>query len=556
MKSSRSLHDSVILECNLHLFPKTHIDYLFPLLNERVVQKKSITKLLSILFLVSAFLITCVLDVDASGKQAKAKHIILFIGDGMQLEHEIAASRYLFGRDAELSFHKLMYKGYVATWDVTTYNRYALAAGLPTYTPTGFNPKVGYDPFKGGLKPYPAQGGGINDAYFLTKLSSSPTDSAPQHPATDSASAATAWATGIKTDDGNISWKQGDPPDGALKTIAELLREQKGFSIGVVSTVPFTHATPAAHISHNVSRNNYTEIAKEIIRTIQPEVVIGGGYPGEGGTGGFNYLAQEEYDLLKSPTPANPYVFVERQPGIDGSVSLLDAAHNAVEQNKRIFGLFGGPGGNFESPVAHDFPGTPLLTCATIENPLLKDAALAALKVLGQDPEGFFLMVEQGNIDGANHANDFQWMVGTIWDLHTAVQAAIDFVNQPEDGIDWTNTLLIVTSDHSNSYMRLHSELPAGDLPTQEGTCGYGGPACTYPDKDVTYGSTEHTNELVMLYAQGAFQVSDFKKNEGRWYPCSRIIDNTQLYHIMAEAAGVPQASFLSPVVERPRTCN
>ena len=520
------------------------------------MRKKGIAKAVSILFLVSAFLITCVLDADASGRQSKAKHIILFIGDGMQLEHEIVASRYLFGRDAELSFHKLMYKGYVATWDVTTYNRYALAAGLPTYTPTGFNPKVGYDPFKGGLKPYPAQGGGINDAYFLTKLSSSPTDSAPQHPATDSASAATAWATGIKTDDGNISWKQGDPPDGALKTIAELLREQKGFSIGVVSTVPFTHATPAAHISHNVSRNNYTEIAKEIIRTIQPEVVIGGGYPGEGGTGGFNYLAQEEYDLLKSPTPANPYVFVERQPGIDGSVSLLDAAHNAVEQNKRLFGLFGGPGGNFESPVAHDFPGTPLLTCATIENPLLKDAALAALKVLGQDPEGFFLMVEQGNIDGANHANDFQWMVGTIWDLHTAVQAAIDFVNQPEDGIDWTNTLLIVTSDHSNSYMRLHSELPAGDLPTQEGTCGYGGPACTYPDKDVTYGSTEHTNELVMLYAQGAFQVSDFKKNEGRWYPCSRIIDNTQLYHIIAEAAGVPQASFLSPVVERPRTCN
>jgi hypothetical protein len=59
-----------------------------------------------------------------------------------------------------------------------------------------------------------------------------------------------------------------------------------------------------------------------------------------------------------------------------------------------------------------------------------------------------------------------------------------------------------------------------------------------------------------MLYTQGAFQVSDFKKNEGRWYACSRIIDNTQLYHIMAEAAGAPQASFLSPVVARPRTCN
>ena len=49
-------------------------------------------------------------------------------------------------------------------------------------------------------------------------------------------------------------WLPGDPEGGALKTIAELLREKKGFAIGVVSTVPFTHATPAAHVSHNKSR--------------------------------------------------------------------------------------------------------------------------------------------------------------------------------------------------------------------------------------------------------------------------------------------------------------
>jgi len=201
-----------------------------------------------------------------------------------------------------------------------------------------------------------------------------------------------------------------------------------------------------------------------------------------------------------------------------------------------------------ESPVAYDFPDTPLVARATIENPLLKDTTLAALKVLSRDPDGFFVMVEQGDIDWANHANDFQRMVGTTWDLHAAVQATLDFINQPDDGIDWSNTLLIVTSDHANSFLRLHAKLTAGDLPAQTGA--------TYPDGEVSYGSTEHTNELVMLYAQGAFHVSDFKKNEGRWYPCSRIIDNTQLFHIMAEAAGAPQASALSAVVERPKTCN
>jgi alkaline phosphatase len=197
---------------------------------ERKVKKNTIAKLVSILFLVSACLTAWVPDVDASGKRTRAKHILLFIGDGMQLEHEIAASRYVFGRDTELSFHKLMYKGYVATWDVTTYNRYAVAGGVPSYAAAGFNPMVGYDPFKGGLKPYPAQSSGIDDAYFLTKLPSSPTDTSSKYPATDSASAATAWATGIKTDDGNIAWAPGDPNDGALTTIAELLRNEKGSS--------------------------------------------------------------------------------------------------------------------------------------------------------------------------------------------------------------------------------------------------------------------------------------------------------------------------------------
>ena len=91
---------------------------------------------------------------DASRIPGKAKHIILFVGDGMQLEHEIATSRYLFGKDDGLSFHHLTYKGYIATWDVTTYNKYA---GAPSYSPVGFNPLVGYDPAKGGKKPYPLQ---------------------------------------------------------------------------------------------------------------------------------------------------------------------------------------------------------------------------------------------------------------------------------------------------------------------------------------------------------------------------------------------------------------
>src|SRR4030042_579946 len=73
----------------------------------------------------------------------------------------------------------------------------------------------------------------------------------PPGPATDSASAATALATGFKTDSGNIAWLPGDPAGGELPTITEEYRAKTGAGIGIISTVPVKHETPAAFVSHN-----------------------------------------------------------------------------------------------------------------------------------------------------------------------------------------------------------------------------------------------------------------------------------------------------------------
>jgi alkaline phosphatase len=492
-------------------------------------------------FLLIGLLLTSYATGAFAGDQQAAKHIILIIGDGMNIEHEIATSRYLYGTDFGLSFHELPYKANVTTWDVTTYNYWADPARLnkPPYDPGAFEPKVGYDPAIGGKKPFPL-GPELEGAkaYHMAK-------------ATDSASAATAWATGYKTDDGNLAWLPGDPEGGALKTIAELLREQKGYAIGVVSTVPFSHATPAAHVSHNKSRNNYSAIGTEILTEVKPEVVIGGGHPGYDGTPTFKYISQTDYDNFKLGAYDAEYVFVERADGVDGGESILTAAQQAAAQGKKLFGLYGMEGGgNFESLIPKDFPGTPAVKPATTENPNLTEASLAALKVLSQDPDGFFVMIEQGDIDWANHANDFQRMVGTTKDLHDAVQSVVDFVNQPDDDLNWGNTLLIVTADHSNSYMRNLEALGPGDLPQQVPgqPCppGYTGLCPNYPDGEVSYGSTAHTNELVRLYAMGA-GVNKFKKYEGRWYRGTRLLDNTQLFHMMLEAAGKKTGSPLDP---------
>ena len=181
------------------------------------------------------------------------------------------------------------------------------------------------------------------------------------------------------------------------------------------------------------------------------------------------------YDEVKNGRIGS-YVFVERMDGVDAGKSLKEAAALAVAQKKKLFGLFGGPEGHFEPPVPTD-NGSATLTRATIENPLLKDATRAALKVLSKNKNGFFLLVEQGDIDLANHANDYRWMIGAMWDLDEAVRAAVEFVDRPGDDITWANTLLIVTSDHVTGSMRLNdgkrpgqgapSRAVAGPLPRQ-----------------------------------------------------------------------------------------
>jgi len=505
------------------------------------------------------------------------RHVVLFVGDGMQLENEIAASRYLYGADRALAWHHFPGRFAVSTWDVTTYNRFAWQGERPRYERKVFFPELGYDISRGGLRPYPDQLTGFDNAYFLTPLPAYGSEPGRNLgiPATDSASAATALATGFKTDTGNISWLPGDPPDGRLMTIAEKVRAFRGGAIGVVSTVPFNHATPAAFVSHSPARSNYYSgyrdstqpgLADEIIQVVKPDVVIGGGHPLTGNPT-FDtkrgYISRALYDALRA---SSEYVLAERQPGMDGARTLAAAAEAAVVAKKKLFGLFGGPGGGFEPPVAEDSPGAPLVRRGSVEDPPLKDAALAALRVLSQDEDGFFLLVEQGDIDWANHDGNFRGMIGTMWDLDEAVKAVVEFVDRPSDAIDWGNTVILVTADHATGFMRLNPARPLsrGDLPRQESQAttsaepGQSGsrraarpvsphnspapapgfvPLFLYSDAEVSFGTSGHTNELVTLSVMGG-AVPFFRAYEGRWY-AAPIIDNTQVHAALSETLKV-----------------
>jgi alkaline phosphatase len=485
-------------------------------------------------------------------------HLILFIGDGMSVESEIAASRYLYGKDRALAWHSLPLQSYVSTWDVTSYNQNAKQARRAAYAVSAFSPSLGYDVRCEGGRPYPDEG-------------SKGADRALPGPSTDSASAATALATGVKTDSGNIAWRPGDDPGGFLPTIAEDFRSRRKGAIGVVTTVPFSHATPAAFVSHNTSRGHYYTghrgyagpgIADEIILQVKPDVVIGGGNPmfdNPAFDTKKGYISASLYKTLQTSTE---YVFAEKKAGVDGSRALAEAADKALATGKKLFGLFGGVDGNFALPVPEDSPGSPRLARESAEDPSLKAATVAALKVLGQDPNGFFLMIEQGDIDWANHDNDFRGTVATVSDLDEAVRGAIAFVDEPGDDIDWSNTVLVVTADHATGGLRLNPAKPlgAGELPRQiarpkppaalKAASGNGrhpdttGPTVPpgkspyfYPDGEVSYSTIGHTNELVTLAVTGA-AARLFLQYEGLWYP-GPIIDNTQVNAAMREALGL-----------------
>jgi len=486
------------------------------------------------------------------------RHVILFIGDGMSVESEVSASRYLYGSDTGLSWQAFPGHAFVATWDVTAYNANAALAGRPRYTPATFSPSLGYDVLEEGPVPRPCFKPG-NGGRRITH----------RRGATDSASAATAMATGSKTESGRLAWRPGAAPDGRLETIAEEFRALRGAAIGVVTTVPFSHATPAAFVSHNTSRNHYYTgyrgfkglgVADEIIRQVKPDVVIGGGHPRYDNPtfdDQKGYISEELYRTLHN---SPDYVLAERKEGVAGDRTLAEAAAEAVRLGKKLFGLFGGSGGNFAVPVPENAPGAPRVEKPGPEDPSLREATVAALTVLGGNPNGFFLMVEQGDIDWANHDNNFRGLIGTMADLDAAVKGAIAFVDRPGDDIDWSNTVLLVTADHATGGLCLNPGRPlgAGVLPRQfrrleapESDAGVEENGTTkilprsvayrspyiYPDGEVSYTTGGHTNDLVTLAVSApAYQV--FLKYKGWWYP-GPIIDNTQINAAIRDALGL-----------------
>jgi alkaline phosphatase len=82
-----------------------------------------------------------------------------------------------------------------------------------------------------------------------------------------------------------------------------------------------------------------------------------------------------------------------------------------------------------------------------MENPTLADMTQAALDVLASNETGFWLMVEAGDVDWANHDDNLDSSVGAVLSGDKAFSAITDWVEKNDC---WHETAIIVTADHGH----------------------------------------------------------------------------------------------------------
>ncbi|ATP41279.1 alkaline phosphatase [Solibacillus sp. R5-41] len=248
---------------------------------------------------------------------------------------------------------------------------------------------------------------------------------------TDSAPAATALATGHKSNDkyvGVLPSVVNSPgleqiaTEDAFKPVANVLEgaKKEGKATGIISTSEIQHATPAGFSAHVKNRSQYGDIAEQqVYQNI--DVVLGGGL--ESLTPGTTKNARKDGENLISVLEDQQYDLVKTR----DELLKTDA--------DRIWGSFA------PSALAYDFDRK----ATNIDEPTLAEMTDKAIDTLKKDEDGFFLFVEGSKVDWAAHANDTIGIISDILSFDDAVKEAVEFAK--EDG----NTMVIAVTDHGNS---------------------------------------------------------------------------------------------------------
>ena len=332
----------------------------------------------------------------AGGNNGRIKNVIYLLGDGMGRTHVTAARERFHGAAGHLAMETMPVVGQVSTYAVEKNSGQPGAADfVPNYV-------------------------------------------------TDSASAATAWASGVKTYNAALGV---DGKGNIVPTVMEMAK-QAGYRTGNVSTAEITDATPAGQMSHALARGcqgpSYSEaacqdtkitgallptsdvrvtpIADQIARNGTADVILGGGLA-RFDAADEKALQEQGYTVLGSPANQKVATRADLTATRGGKVfGLFNKGNLTIEKYKRE---------NPDSVQAAE-PSLPEMTSRAID-------LLAGNNGGGK---GFYLQVEGALIDKRSHANDAAQTLEEMKAFDDAVKVALDFAKR--DG----HTLVIVTADH------------------------------------------------------------------------------------------------------------
>lgn len=360
------------------------------------------------------------------GHAGHAKSVIFINGDGMSAAHREAARLYLDGLNGQLTMDKLPVSG---------------------------------------------------------QLTTSPHD--PKATVTDSAAAATAWSTGVKTYNGAI----GVDAKGRSLPILGQQAKAAGKSTGLVTTSQVTDASPAAFFAHTTDRARQDDIALQYITKSKPDVILGGGedwWLPAGTPGAWPDKPAEDTTEESKGTKGN----LVKKAQAAGYQYVSDAKGLAHARRGKLLGLFGNEEMFQQQAEGEGDVYRPAVDLATMTR--------KALDTLSTNKKGFFLMVEEEGIDEFAHHNNGTRVLQAMASLEKAVKVARDYVAAHPD------TLLVITGDHDCGGLTVEDAVAddeTGTAPsTEDGPFPVKGSDHTFV---MDWATTEHTGADVPVTAVG-----------------------------------------------------
>lgn len=222
---------------------------------------------------------------------------------------------------------------------------------------------------------------------------------------TDSAAAGTALASGFKTNNSML----GVTPDSvAVKSMMEMARDA-GKATGLVVSCYLQHATPGAFYAHQPGRHMTEEITDDLV-ACDFDVMIGGG---------SRWL-----------TDAHRTTLTER-----GYTLSFDRESCLAATSRPLLAMV----------EAEYLPQAPE------RGDFIPRATEKALALLSERDEGFMLMVEGSQIDGAGHGNDAPYLLAEMRDFAEVVELAFNYADTHP------GTLVVVTADHETGGLSMPS---------------------------------------------------------------------------------------------------